>query len=166
MLVLHTRWTLWHHKMDAILSQFFPWMLVHHTRKSADFSKIPWSLVLHTSWMLFRHTRGWTFFLHTMDVKDGARKIQVEMQNLLTYTVVSKSLLNKTNGKKSSKRLQTWLSLWSLHTKSLPQETWCKSGKGTQHKNLSDSSQSSKQRRLRKAFKRRSEKNEGGEKTK
>ena len=28
-------------------------------------------------------------------------------------------------------------------------------GKGTQHKNLSDSSQSSKQRRLRKAFKRR-----------
>ena len=72
MQVNHTRWTLRHHKMDAILSQFFPWMLVHHARKSADFSKIPWSLVLHTSWMLFRHTRGWTFFLHTMDVKDGA----------------------------------------------------------------------------------------------
>ena len=35
-------------------------------------------------------------------------------------------------------------------------------GKGTQHKNLSDSSQSSKQRRLRKAFKRRSEKRRMG----
>ena len=60
--------------MDAILSQFFSWMLVHHTRKSADFLKIPWSLVLHTGWMLFRHTREWTFILHTMDVKDGAHQ--------------------------------------------------------------------------------------------
>ena len=87
MLVHHTRWTLRHHKMDAILSQVFPWILVHHTRKSADFSKLSWSLVLHTSWMLFRHTRGWTFFLHTMDVKDGARLNKLMSPVYLPYTV-------------------------------------------------------------------------------
>ena len=95
MLVLHTRWTLWHHKMDAILSQFFPWMLVHHTRKSADFSKIPWSLVLHTSWMLFRHTRGWTFFLHTMDVKDGARLGSENSINTSSNSLSSTSYLKR-----------------------------------------------------------------------
>ena len=115
MLVLHTRWTLWHHKMDAILSQFFPWMLVHHTRKSADFSKIPWSLVLHTSWMLFCHTRGWTFFLHTMDVKDGAL-----LMVLTSYTWDQNLLLCNHKRRIEKKGLHFWttaacrsMSTWS-----------------------------------------------------